>query len=261
MMEKLPDLNLLDLVAMGGLVAIASGGLLWLRVKLWSQLWLGAARATLQTLMLGIFFTFLSRSSQPLASWLGAAALLLVAAVATSSRLGKSWQQLLLLVTGILLLSTGLVTGYIYLVIGQGRWPMTYLPILVGLLMAASPPVLMAVGGNFLSILQQEQSAIATRLSLGATASQWLIVYQRRALGQSLTPVLQSLALQGLVTLPSLMAGLMLTGVTPLTAAGYQVVVTLAIVSQQMMAAVMLLLGLGWLSQDAAGRLIAAADI
>jgi ABC-type iron transport system FetAB permease component len=53
----------------------------------------------------------------------------------------------------------------------------------------------------------------------------------------------------------------MLTGFTPLTAAGYQVVVALAIVSQQMMAAVMLLLGLGWLSQDAAGRLIAAADI
>jgi putative ABC transport system permease protein len=260
-MEKLPDLNLLDLVAMGGLVAIATGGLWWLRINLWSQLWMGAVRATLQTLMLGIFFTLLGRSSQPIASWVGALALLLVVAVATSSRLGKSWQQLLPLITGVLLVSTAVVTGYLYLLIGQGRWAMTYLPILVGLLMAATPPVLMAVGSNFLSILQQEQQAIATRLSLGASANQWLGVYQRRAVGQSLQPVLQSLALQGLVTLPSLMAGLMLAGVTPLMAAGYQVVMVLAIVSQQIMAAVLLVIGLGWLSQDAAGRLIAATDI
>jgi putative ABC transport system permease protein len=259
-MEKLPDLDLLDLVAMGGPVAIATGGLLWLRVGLGSKLWLGAARVTLQTLMLGIFFTFLSRSSQSL-SWWGAAVLLVVVAVATSSRLGKSWQQLLLLVTGILLLSTVLVAGYLYVAIGRGRWPLSYLPILVGLLMAASPPVLIAVGSNFLRILQQEQAAIATRLSLGATASQWLMVYQRQALGQSLAPVLQSLALQGLVTLPSLMAGLMLAGVKPLTAAGYQVVVALAIVSQQIMAAVMLVWGLGKLSTDAADRLVVSNEL
>jgi putative ABC transport system permease protein len=260
-MEKLPDLNLFDLVAMGGLVAIATVGLIWLRVKLWKKLWLGAARATVQILILGIFFTLLERGSQPLASWGGATALMLVVAVATSSRLGKSWQQLMPLVTGVLLLSTAFVGGYIYLVIGQGRFSMAYLPILVGLLMAASPPVLMAVGSNFLSILQQEQQSIETRLSLGATPSQWLGVYQRLALSQSLSPALHRLALTGLVTLPSLMAGLMLAGMTPLMAAGYQVVMVLAIISQQIMAAVMLVIGLGKLSQDAAGRLIASSEI
>jgi putative ABC transport system permease protein len=254
-MEKLPELSLIDLAAMGGLVAVVTGLLLWLRMKLIGQLFLSVARAALQVLMLGIFFSLILRGEQPWASAIGSLILIFVVAVATSSRLGKSWQQLLPLIFGIFLLSTGLVLGYVYLLVGRGQISIDYLPMLVGVLMAASPTMVIGVGQRFLESLQREQGAIETRLSLGATGYQWLQVYQRQALYQSLQPVLQTLALTGLVTLPSCMAGAMLAGMTPIQAAGYQVVLLLAILIHQILMAVLLLQGLGKMCCDQAGRL------
>jgi putative ABC transport system permease protein len=252
--EKLPELSLIDLAAVGGLVAFAAGLLLWLRMKLLGQLFLSVARAALQVLMLGIFFSLIMRGDQPWASAIGSLVLIFVVAVATSSRLGKSWQQLLPLIFGIFLLSTGLVLSYVYLLVGHGQISIGYLPMLVGVLMAASPPVTIGVGQRFLESLQREQGAIETRLSLGATGSQWLQVYQRQALYQSLQPALQTLALTGLVTVPSWMAGAMLAGMIPLLAAAYQVVLLVAIVTHQILTAVLLLKGLSKFCCDEAGR-------
>jgi putative ABC transport system permease protein len=254
-MEKLPDLNLIDLAALGGLGAFAAGILLWLRMKLIGQLFLALARSTLQVLMLGIFFSLVLRGTQPLASGIGSLVLILVVAVATSSRLGKSWQQLLPLVLGVFLLSTGVVLGYVYLFVGHGQIPIGYLSILVGVLMAASPPLAITVGQRFLDSLQREQQSIETRLSLGATGSQWLQVYQRQALYQSLQPAFQTLALTGLVTVPSLMAGAMLAGTTPLQAAAYQLVLLMAIINHQILTSLLLLKGLSWFCCDESGRM------
>lgn len=253
-MEKLPDLNLIDLAVTGGLVAFAAGLLLWLRMKSLGQLFLATARATLQVLMLGIFFSLLWRGVQPWASVMGALVLVFVVAVATSSRLGKSWQQLLPLILGVFISSTALVLGYMYLLVGHGQISIGYLPVLVGILMATSPPVTIAVGQRFLESLQREQQSIETRLSLGATGSQWLQIYQLQSLHQSLQPVLQTLALTGLVTLPSVMAGMMLAGVNPLQAAAYQVVLLVAIVTHQILTAVLLVKGLSKFCCDETGR-------
>ncbi len=257
-MEKLPELSLIDLAAMGGLVAMTAGLLLWLKMKLIGQLFLSVARAALQVLMLGIFFSLILRSEkslgQPWASAIGALVLIFVVAVATSSRLGKSWQQLLPLVFGIFLLCTGFVLGYVYLLVGHGQISIGYLPILVGVLMAASPPMVVGVGQRFLESLQREQKAIETRLSLGASSSQWLQVYQRQAMHQSLQPALQTLALTGLVTVPSWMAGAMLAGMTPLLAAAYQVVILVMIVTHQVLTTVLLVQGLSKFCCDDAGR-------
>jgi putative ABC transport system permease protein len=256
--EKLPELSLIDLAVMGGLVAVAAGLLLWLRMKLIGQLFLSLARAALQVLMLGIFFSLMLRSDQSLGQpWgnaIGSLVLIFVVAVATSSRLGKSWQQLLPLILGIFLLSTGLVLGYVYLLVGHGQISIGYLPMFVGVLMAASPPLVIGVGQRFLESVQREQQSIETRLSLGATCDQWLQVYQRQALHQSLQPALQNLALTGLVTVPSWMAGAMLAGMTPLLAAAYQVILLLAIITHQMLTGVLLIKCLGKVCSDSAGR-------
>jgi putative ABC transport system permease protein len=251
--EKLPELSLIDLAVMSVLVAFTAGLLLWFRMKLSGQLFLSVARAALQVLMLGIFFSLMLRAEQPWASIIGSLVLIFVVAVATSSRLGKSWQQLLPLIFGVFLLGTGFVLGYVYLLVGRGQIPIDYLPMFVGVLMAASPPVVIGIGQRFLESLQREQRSIETRLSLGATGDQWLPVYQRQALHQSLQPALQSLALTGLVTVPSWMAGAMLAGMTPLLAAAYQVVMLVAITTHQVLTGVLLIKLLSKLCTDAAG--------
>jgi putative ABC transport system permease protein len=235
-MAIIADLDLLDLAAIGGLVAILAGLVGWLRLSLVGPLLLTTARVMVQVLMLGIFVTFIFQTPSPVGILSGSGLLLLAVSITTSNRLGP--RQLLLPLGLALLLSTLLVTGYAQLFVIQG-FSNQYLFPLIGILLASSPAVVISVGQTFLHTVQQEKSAIETRLSLGATNRQALQPYRRAALHQALLPVIQNLAVTGLITLPTLMAGLILAGVTPLLAAAYQIVVALMVLVHQILTAIL----------------------
>jgi putative ABC transport system permease protein len=247
-MAQLPVLDFRDLAIALAPVLATAGLLGWRQLPASHQLLLAMARATLQLLVLGIFLTFVATEARPGPLALGCGLLMTVAIVAVSSRLGKSWYQLLLPVTLALGFSTLLVTGYTYLLIGL---PLRYLPIVVGILMASCPGVLMAAGQRFLQTLRQEQAAIEVHLSLGASGRQAVQNYQRLILQQCLQPPLQSVALTGFVTVPSCLAGLVLAGLPPLQAAAYQILLLAMIIVQQVLSIGLLLVGLTWMSFDA----------
>ena len=71
----------------------------------------------------------------------------------------------------------------------------------------------------------RERGAIEARLALGATRFEALDQVLRRALTTALMPILSSMAATGLVTLPGMMTGQILSGVDPISAAKYQVVI------------------------------------
>ncbi len=244
-MTTIIDLDLLDLAVSSGLVIILTGLLLWLRLDIIGPLLVAMARVIVQLLMLGIFLTVVFQAPQPLGGLVGSGLLLLAVSVVTSNRLGQ--QQLLLpLLVGSLLLSTILVTGYMQLLVIQPPvwYRPQYLLALVGMLLASSPAVMVGVGQQFLQVVKQEKEAIETHLSLGATASQAIRPYWRMALQQGLRPVIQSTAITGLITIPALMAGLILTGVAPLLAAAYQIVVVLMVLVHQILTAILVVQGL-----------------
>jgi putative ABC transport system permease protein len=250
-MSQLPLLNFRDLAIALTPVLLTAGILGWWRLPVSQQLLVAVVRATLQLLILGIFLSLTIVETSPGVLFLGAGLLMAVAIVAVSSRLGKSWYQLLLPVTLALGISTLPVTGYVYFWIGL---PLRYLPIVVGLLMASCPGVLMAAGQQFLQTLRQEQGAIEAHLSLGATGGQAVREYQRLVCQQCLQPPIQAMALAGFVTLPSCMGGLILAGLSPLQAAAYQILLLAMMIVQQVLAIGLLLLGLTWMSFDAQAR-------
>jgi putative ABC transport system permease protein len=252
-MAQLPLLDFKDLAIALAPVVAAAGLLGWQRLPASRQILLAFARATLQLLLLGIFLTFVTSETRigPLA--LGCGLLMAVAIVAISSRLGKSWHQLLLPVALALGVSTLLVTSYTYFLMGL---PLRYLPIIVGILMASCPGVLMTAGQQFLQVLRQERAAIEEHLCLGASGGQSVLNYQRLVWQQSLQPTIQSMALTGFVTLPSCMAGLVLAGLSPLQAAAYQILLLAMTIVQQVLSIVLLLLGLSWMSFDAQSCLV-----
>ncbi len=253
-MSQLPLLNFRDLAIAIAPVFLAAGLLGWRRLPASQQLLVAMLRATLQLLVLGIFLNFVTTETSFGLLALGCGLLMAVAIVAVSSRLGKSWYQLLLPVAMAMGISTLLVTGYAYLLIGL---PLRYLPIMVGLLMASCPGVLMTAGQQFLQTLQEERGAIEVHLSLGASASQAMQDRQRLIWQQCLQPPLQAMALTGFVTIPSCMAGLVLAGLPTLQAAAYQILLLAMIVVQQVLAIGLLLLGLTWTSFDAQARPLA----
>jgi putative ABC transport system permease protein len=240
-MAIIADLDLLDLAAIGGLVAILAGLVGWLRLSLASSLLLTTARVMVQVLMLGIFITFIFQLPPPVGILSGSGLLLCAVSITTSNRLGH--RQLLLPLSLALLVSTFLVTGYAQLFVIKGSSNQYLFP-LIGILLASSPAVIISVGQTFLQTVRQEKNAIETRLSLGATSSQALQPYRRAALHQALLPVIQNLAVTGLITLPTLMAGLILAGVAPLLAAAYQIVVALMVLVHQILTAILVVYSL-----------------
>jgi putative ABC transport system permease protein len=250
--NQLPTLDFLDLAIALAIPLTCAALFFGLRLPAAPQLLVTSLRATLQILVLGIFLS-LVMAGQPWVMGLGCMVLLLVVTIATSNRLGAG-KRFLLPVGGSLLLSTVLIMGFAYVAIGRGQIPLRFLPVLVGIFLSASPALLLEIGRRFLQLLQREQGAIETHLSLGASGSQAVRTYQRQALQQVFQPTLQTLAFAGLATIPSVMAGMVLAGLTPLQAAAYQIVLLALMIGHQILAAGLLLLSLTKMAFDAQER-------
>ena len=107
-------------------------------------------------------------------------------------------------------------------------------------ILAAEPRVVVPVGGMVVSAAMQGASIVLSRLRdevasgraqvearlvLGLPASAAFAPQRRLALRASLTPGLDQTKVVGLIALPGTMTGLIIAGVSPLTAIRYQIVV------------------------------------
>jgi uncharacterized protein (TIGR00245 family) len=116
----------------------------------------------------------------------------------------------------------------------------TLVTLLTGRVIAAETRVIVPVGGMIVSSamlaagsalrrldaeVHQSQPAIEARLSLGQSGRQSILPLQRSALRTALIPAIDSTKVVGLISLPGAMTGLILAGISPLTAIRYQIVV------------------------------------
>lgn len=70
-----------------------------------------------------------------------------------------------------------------------------------------------------------QRGMIETRLSLGHSASHAISGLRRKALRSGLIPLINSMAVAGIVSLPGMMTGQILAGVEPFEAAKYQILI------------------------------------
>lgn len=105
------------------------------------------------------------------------------------------------------------------------------------------------IGMNeFYYSLDQHRERYRFFLASGATKNEALFPFFRSALMKSINPTLASMATIGLVALPGMMTGQMLSGSSPLIAIKYQIMIMIAIFSCTLLC---VFLGI-WLSQMAA---------
>jgi putative ABC transport system permease protein len=72
---------------------------------------------------------------------------------------------------------------------------------------------------------ERERAAIEAHLALGATRLQAFSTVTRRALRTAVTPLLNTMSVAGIVTLPGMMTGQILAGADPAEAAKYQIMI------------------------------------
>ena len=78
---------------------------------------------------------------------------------------------------------------------------------------------------GYLRELDSQRDRIETRLALGASGTDALTPEVRTSVKASLIPVVDSLRSLGLVWIPGMMAGMVLSGANPIYAAEYQFVI------------------------------------
>jgi len=222
-------LDTLDLV-LAGLLLFLNGGLsLALRLGLERALIWAAARMIVQLLAVGVVLKLLFQTVSP---WLTAAAALAMVLFAgreivarQDRRLAGWWAYGL----GVSCMATATVAVTLFALTTQIQadpWyhPRFALPLL-GMVLGNTMTGIALGLDTLTTAVVRERSAIEAQLALGATRVVAFRPASRTALRSALMPTINAMAAAGLVSLPGMMTGQILSGVDPVEATKYQLLV------------------------------------
>ncbi len=240
------ELTLID-VALGlGLIAIAIGLSVWQRVNLAWPLAMATGRMILQLIVLAYVLDIVFAANHPVAVLAFALALLAIGAVVARNRISQKIPRLLPIVAGSLLVGTALALAYsIFFVIRPTTWydSQYWLPLIAIVLGNALNSAAIA-GQHLNSSLQSQTLDIETHLCLGATPQQALAPYRKEAVRTAVSPTLNSMMMAGLATLPGFLNGELISGVNPLDAIAYQILVLLMLAFSTLLTSLLVTAGI-----------------
>lgn len=231
-MNDLIQLQPIDLVLALGLVIIAIGLSVWQGLGLEWNLAIAAGRTILQLMVVGYLLAFVFEWRNPLAILAVLAVMLTIAAIEAGNRIGKKIPLLLPLVWGSILVSTAVTLIYVNLLVVQPQtWyePQYVIP-LAGIILGNAMNGAAITGERLVRTIQSSQQEIETHLCLGATPQQAIAAYRREAIRAGLIPNINQMMVVGIVTLPGIITGQLLSGVSPLDAASYQILILFMLV-------------------------------
>lgn len=240
-MNGLIELDLVDLGWSLGIIIVAIALSSWQKLGLEGQLILATGRSILQLLVVGYILAIIFALAHPLPVLGILAVMLTIASIVSRNRIGKQIKGLLGLVWVSLLVSSGLTLTYTILIIIQPeRWyqPQYLIP-LAGMVLGNAMNSASLSGERLVSQIYQNRLEVETHLCLGATPKQAISTYQKESIRISLIPTLNNMMVVGLVNLPGMFTGQVLSGIDPLNAASYQILILFMIVATNLMTALL----------------------
>jgi putative ABC transport system permease protein len=238
--QPIVDLAWLDLVLAGGLIAIAIGISRWQGLGLGRDFVVGGIRAVVQLVLVGYVLIYIFALDR---WYLVVAALLLMVLVATKTAVDRQEtpSRALLGITGAaLLLGSGLTLVYVGAVVVRIEpwYNPRYLIPLFGMIIGNAMNAAALAAERLASEMRSRRMEVEAYLALGATLERAAREPVRRALLASLIPTINGLMVVGVVSLPGMMTGQILSGTSPLLAVRYQIVVMFMLASSVAVTAV-----------------------
>jgi putative ABC transport system permease protein len=235
-------------VLVAGVLMLANAGLsVALDLGIARKMLVAAARMVVQLLLVGLVLTWLFATKSP---WLtlGIALVMVLFAgheiVARQDRRFTGWWGYGL-GTGSMLLAAGVVTVFgLTTQLRPDPWydPRYAIPLL-GMVLGNTMTGI-ALGMNTLTVnVRLRRAAIEARLALGDDRREALAPVVRQSLSTALTPIINTMAATGLVSLPGMMTGQILGGVEPVEAVKYQILILFLIAGGTGLGAVAAVLG------------------
>jgi putative ABC transport system permease protein len=244
--NDLIEINLIQFGWALGLMAIAIGLSVWQRLGLEWNLAVATFRTVIQLLAVGYILEFVFALNTPWAVIGIIGIMATIAAIVARNRISQKVPQLLPVVGGSILMGTTLTLGYITLLVLQpDPWfQPQYLVPLAGIILGNAMNAAAIGGERLVSTLNASRLEIETHLSLGATPSQATATYRQEAIKAGLIPTLNSMMVVGVVTLPGIITGQILSGVNPLDAAIYQMLIMFILAIATLMTTIFLIQGI-----------------
>ena len=241
------------LVVLNGLLSLV------LRLRLEQQLAIATVRMIVQLLLVGLVLKALFALVSPL--WTGAAAVAMVLfagreiSARQDRRLTGIWSYGL--GTGCMLIAATLITIFALTTqLNPEPWyhPRYALPIL-GMVLGNTMTGI-SLGLHALTTgVARERNAIEAQLCLGETRTEAFRPVTQLALKTALMPIINSMAVTGLVSLPGMMTGQILAGADPVSAVKYQILIMFLIAGGTGLGALAAVMGAAYRLTDGRHRL------
>ncbi len=245
-MDSLIELDLTDLVWGLGMMAIAIGLSSWQGLGLEMSLAIATGRTVIQLLGVGYILAVVFALNDPFAVLAVLLVMLTIATITARNRISKKIPQLLYVVFGAIFFSTALTLSYTNLLIIQPEnwYEPQYLIPLTGIVLGNAMNGAAIAGERLVSTINSSRLEIETHLSLGATPQQAVANYRKDAIRAGLIPTLNQMMVVGVVTLPGIITGQLLSGIDPLNAASYQILIMFMLAFANLVTTVLVTQGL-----------------
>jgi len=226
---SLIHLSALDLALAAGLILALAGVSVWARLGIASRLLIAALRTTLQLLLVGLVLEALFAHVNPW--WIGLMAFVMLAVAGREvmarqqRRFGGGWGYAL----GTLAMFVSAFTTTLFalwVVIGNTPWyePQYAIPLLGMLLGNTMNGVALALD-RLTTGAWQQRGVIEARLSLGHDWRTAIGDISRESARVGMIPIINAMAAAGIVSLPGMMTGQILSGTAPIEAVKYQILI------------------------------------
>jgi putative ABC transport system permease protein len=200
------------------------------RISQTKLLIIGSIRMTVQLTLAGFILTYIFSNPKPIFTILYLAAMTgfaIYRVLSKNKALNKHFQFVIGL--SIALPGLAIIAFFICIVVGQSIFNPQYVIPIAGMIMGNTMTGASLGIKTFRESLNGQRTKLEALLNIGATPQKILLPFVSQSLETALLPTMNSMLGMGIVTLPGMMTGQILSGTLPLTAIMYQIAIMIAI--------------------------------
>lgn len=187
-------------------------------------------RMTVQLILAGLVLTYIFENPHPVFVLIYIAAMIIFSIKRVLSK-NKEINNNFKMAVSLSLAFSGVAVliYFIYIVVGESVFNPQYTIPVAGMIIGNAMTGVTLALKTFTENIKSQRAKIEALLNLGATPKKILLPYVNNAIETALLPTLNSMLGMGIVSLPGMMTGQILSGTLPTTAIMYQIAIMIAI--------------------------------
>lgn len=223
----LVNISYIDLLIGLGLILVALGMSRWQKLMLEREFAIGALRTLVQLVAIGYVLKYIFSLDRWYLVLITICIMIVIATITATRRQANQTKELPYLVGFSLMAGSGISVFLVTQVILQIKpwYEPHYLIPLAGMVIGNSMNGATLAVERIDSEIRNKKNEIEAYLALGATSKQAASSCIRAAMRASMIPTINSMMVVGIVSLPGIMTGQILAGVSPLIAVKYQIII------------------------------------